>query len=198
MRFIRAEDYTLDRSLRGQPLISPLTRWRAAQLSLGAGLVWLLTLAPRAVGFGVVAAERTAMLAWMGTMLAAGAFVVPLTCLIHELWHHAAAPGGIRSDRNVMLLKWGWLPVAAAREAWVSRNRQLIIHLMPIAAMTALCLIAASFVSSAHRLYVALFWELNLLLSVGDLIVAWRIVRLEPEARLCGTLVRGSGTGSAA
>lgn len=197
MRFVRVEEYKLDRSLMGQPLISPLTRLRVSQLSLGVGILWLLTLALRAAAFGVVGDPAT-LWAWWGKTLSAGIVILPLTCFVHELWHHAAAPGGIRSDRNVLLLKWGWLPVAAAHEDWVSRNRQLAIHLMPLIAMTVLCLVAAYIVSAAHRFYVAIFWELNLLLSANDLVVAFRIIRLEPEARLCGTLVQPSETSSIA
>lgn len=198
MRFVRAEEYKLDRSLLGRPVISPLGRMRIAQLSLVVGLLWALTLTLRAVNFGLVGTERAEIVAWWSKLFAAGAFVLPFTCLVHELWHHVAAPGGLRSERNVLLLRWGWLPVAAAHEAWVSRNRQLAIHLMPIVAMTLLCLIAASLVSPGARFYIAVYWELNVLLSIGDLIVAFRIVRLEPEARLCGTLVRQPGTSSTA
>lgn len=198
MRFVREEAYQPDRSLLGTPVLSASVRLWIAQMSAVAAVLWAVAVTWRALRLGFVAMEAAALLAWWGRLLAAGVVVLPLSCLLHELWHHAAAPGGLRSQRNVVLLKWGWLPVAAAHEAWVSRNRQLVIHLTPLAGMTAFSLLIAALVPPDLRFYAALFWELNVLLCAADLAVVARILRLEPHVRMCGATVREPGTRSAA
>lgn len=165
-----------------EPSVSVFT-WLATGVGIAAGLVagavWALTV-PNSAFVKVTIPAGQSPLAPLATLLAIVLGAVGLLIVVHELLHAAVHPGGMFTGRTIL---GAWLSKGlfyAHYDGPLSRERFLLIMLMPFLVLTVGLWLAAAVFRPGWGILPA--WSvLNAMFAGGDLLATGMIVWQVPR-----------------